>query len=49
VLIALTGYGQAADRAAARDAGFDEHLVKPVHGEQLITLLEELKGSRPAA
>jgi CheY-like chemotaxis protein len=47
VLIALTGYGQAADRAA--QAGFDEHLVKPVHGEQLITLLEELRGPRPAA
>ena len=30
-LIALTGYGQAADRATAREAGFDEHLVKPVN------------------
>jgi two-component system CheB/CheR fusion protein len=49
VLIALTGYGQAADRAAARDAGFDEHLVKPVQGEHLLTLLEKLRGTRPAA
>ena len=49
VLIALTDYGQAADRAAAREAGCDEHLVKPVQGEQLITLLSELRGSRPAA
>ena len=40
-LIALTGYGQAADRAASREAGFDVHLVKPVHAEQLLTLLRE--------
>jgi two-component system CheB/CheR fusion protein len=43
-LIALTGYGQAADRATARDAGFDEHLVKPVHAEQLLSLLAEMRG-----
>jgi two-component system CheB/CheR fusion protein len=42
-LIALTGYGQAADRVAAREAGFDEHLVKPVQTEQLLALLSELK------
>jgi PAS domain S-box-containing protein len=30
VLIAMTGYGQYADREKAYQAGFDEHLVKPV-------------------
>ncbi|MBA2674204.1 MAG: hybrid sensor histidine kinase/response regulator, partial [Ramlibacter sp.] len=30
VLVALTGYGQAADRERALQAGFDRHLVKPV-------------------
>jgi len=30
VLIAVTGYGQEADRAQSRAAGFDHHLVKPV-------------------
>jgi len=40
-LVALTGYGQAADRAASREAGFDVHLVKPVHAEQLLALLRE--------
>src|SRR5688572_5720522 len=30
-LIALTGYGQPADRASALRAGFDAHLVKPVN------------------
>ena len=29
-LIALTGYGQEGDRRRAREAGFDQHLVKPV-------------------
>jgi PAS domain S-box-containing protein len=29
-LIALTGYGQESDRRRSREAGFDEHLVKPV-------------------
>ena len=33
-LVAITGYGQAADRQRARSAGFTEHLVKPLdyHG-----------------
>jgi len=29
-LVAITGYGQEADRARTRDAGFTHHLVKPV-------------------
>ena len=29
-LIAQTGWGQESDRQRTRDAGFDEHLVKPV-------------------
>jgi two-component system CheB/CheR fusion protein len=45
LLIALTGYGQTADRAASRDAGFDEHLVKPVDVDKLLTLLASLKTS----
>jgi signal transduction histidine kinase len=30
LLIALTGYGQAADRRRSREVGFDHHVVKPV-------------------
>jgi PAS domain S-box-containing protein len=30
VLVALTGWGQADDKKRATDAGFDEHLTKPV-------------------
>jgi two-component system CheB/CheR fusion protein len=29
-LVAITGYGSDEDRASGKDAGFDEHLVKPV-------------------
>jgi CheY-like chemotaxis protein len=29
-LVALSGWGQARDRAASREAGFDQHLIKPV-------------------
>src|SRR5262249_42466678 len=29
VLIAMTGYGQPADRERSKEAGFDYHLVKP--------------------
>ena len=39
LLVALTGYGQAEDRAQALEAGFDEHLTKPVSVEQLRGLL----------
>ena len=40
VLIALTGYGQDADRQAALQAGFDHHLVKPARLEQLQKILQ---------
>ena len=38
-LIAMTGYGQAEDRRRAIEAGFDDHLVKPVDPETLTRLL----------
>ena len=40
-LIALTGYGQPADRKQAQNAGFDTVLVKPVEPEQLSRVLAE--------
>jgi CheY-like chemotaxis protein len=39
VLIALTGYGQPEDRQRAREAGFDDVLIKPVDPTALATLL----------
>ena len=41
-LIAVTGYGQDADRQRASQAGFDAHLVKPVDLDALADLLVEL-------
>jgi DNA-binding response OmpR family regulator len=40
-LVALTGYGQASDHAAALDAGFDEHLVKPLDPDELTRLVRQ--------
>ncbi len=38
-LIAISGYGQAEDRRRALDAGFDQHLTKPVAPEHLLRIL----------
>jgi two-component system CheB/CheR fusion protein len=38
-LVAVTGYGRDEDRAAARAAGFDSHLVKPADMGKLQALL----------
>ena len=40
-LIALTGYGQEADRRRALSAGFDMHLTKPVNPEHLKRVLAQ--------
>jgi CheY-like chemotaxis protein len=39
VLIAITGYGQESDRQRAREAGFDQHLIKPADFDKLQQLL----------
>jgi two-component system, chemotaxis family, CheB/CheR fusion protein len=38
-LIALTGYGLPKDALRAREAGFDAHVVKPVHPDRLTQIL----------
>jgi len=48
LLIALTGYGQREDREAARRAGFDTHLVKPVDFDALRALLRAHAAKRAA-
>ena len=42
-LIAVTGWGQEADRAQSRAAGIKHHLVKPVDPELLRGLLQEIE------
>ncbi len=44
-LIALTGWGQAADRERAFAAGFNHHLVKPVAIPTLVDLLASLENA----
>ena len=38
-LVAVTGYGQESDKKAAKEAGFDDHLVKPIGIKHLEGLL----------
>jgi PAS domain S-box-containing protein len=45
--VAVTGYGQENDRRKTKEAGFDEHLVKPVDIARLKALLAALAASRP--
>ncbi|MDI1275149.1 response regulator [Polaromonas sp.] len=48
LLIALTGWGQSADRKRASEAGFDHHLVKPVDYELLVKCLQPPPAERVA-
>jgi CheY-like chemotaxis protein len=41
-LIALTGYGQDADRRRSIDAGFEAHLIKPVDLGVLVRTIARL-------
>jgi len=47
-IIALTGWGQEADRERTRNAGMDHHLVKPVSLEALQGVLDQLKSDEAA-
>jgi CheY-like chemotaxis protein len=46
ILIALTGWGRLSDLEAARQAGFDGHLLKPVEPDALLKLIETLRYGR---
>jgi PAS domain S-box-containing protein len=48
IIIAMTGWGQEADRAQSHEAGCDSHLVKPVNLSELESLLTELEGGQPS-
>lgn len=47
LIVALTGYGQEEDRRRSKEAGFDEHLVKPVGVQTLKALLCHPKLASP--
>jgi signal transduction histidine kinase/CheY-like chemotaxis protein len=42
-LVAMTGWGQEEDRRLAREAGFDEHLLKPADLEKLARLVDAVR------
>ena len=41
-LVAVSAWGQESDKLAARQAGFDQHLTKPIDPAQLIEMLATL-------
>jgi len=41
-LIALTGYGQAQDILQSKEAGFDQHFVKPADPSRLAAVIDSL-------
>ena len=47
-LIAVTGYGQSSDRSRSADAGFDEHLVKPIELEALLESVSRVTDRGPS-
>jgi two-component system, chemotaxis family, CheB/CheR fusion protein len=49
VLIAVTGWGQDADRRRAFEAGFDHHLTKPIAAETVESLIHSLSPLRDPA
>jgi CheY-like chemotaxis protein len=46
LIVAVTGWGMLEDKIRGREAGFDLHLVKPVEGEHLIKLFEQMSATR---
>jgi CheY-like chemotaxis protein/two-component sensor histidine kinase len=47
-LVAVTGYAQESDKQRAHQAGFDEHLVKPISLAQIERVLQRLAPEPPA-
>jgi len=45
LLVAMTGFGQAEDRARTAAAGFDHHLTKPVDPKVLRSLMQTARGT----
>jgi PAS domain S-box-containing protein len=45
-LVAVTGYGHEAARSRSLDAGFDQHLVKPVCPKSLLELIAGIQGTQ---
>jgi CheY-like chemotaxis protein len=44
--VALTGFGMEEDIAKSRDAGFNEHLTKPINFQRLQLMIQKIVESR---
>ncbi|TFZ07070.1 response regulator [Ramlibacter henchirensis] len=44
VVVAVTGHGSELDREAVRQAGFDEHIIKPIVGEAILGVVRRFFG-----
>jgi CheY-like chemotaxis protein len=42
-IVAISGYGQPDDRRRSQEAGFDDHLVKPVDQSAILTTLQNVR------
>jgi CheY-like chemotaxis protein/two-component sensor histidine kinase len=49
LVIAVSGWGQEADRRRTREVGFDDHLVKPVDPDVLMACVNRVATARSAA
>jgi CheY-like chemotaxis protein len=49
VIVALSGWGQEADRRKSEEAGFNHHMVKPLDYNLLMDVLAELPSPRTGA
>lgn len=49
LMVAVTGYGRPEDKAKAFEAGFDDHMVKPVDPTELVAKLASLSEERTVA
>ncbi len=45
VIVAITGWGQEADRQRSQEAGFDHHMVKPIDISPLVEILGAIEGT----
>jgi CheY-like chemotaxis protein len=46
ILLALTGWGRSSDLVAAREAGFDGHLLKPVTADEVLARIARVRADR---
>jgi signal transduction histidine kinase/ActR/RegA family two-component response regulator len=49
MMVAISGYGQPEDRKRSLEAGFDQHLVKPVDQAALTSVLENIDDRQPVS